>query len=66
MLYDLKNLNQLYFMQQDTGIKLYLSDKVTLCSYNLTMKQCLDVFYLNRRNTTILEEKIYTISRFPS
>ena len=25
-----KNLNQLYFMQQKAGIKLYLSDKVTL------------------------------------
>ena len=30
------------------------------------MKQCLDVFYLNRRNTTILEEKLYTVSWFPS
>ena len=28
----------------------------------LTMKQCLDVFYLNRRNTTVLEEKLYVIS----
>ena len=30
------------------------------------MKQCLNVFYLNRRSTTILEEKLYTISWFPS
>ena len=30
------------------------------------MKQCLDAFHLNRRNTTILEENLYTISWFPS
>ena len=30
------------------------------------MKQCLDVFYFNSRNTTILEEKLNTISWFPS
>ena len=29
-LYDSKNLIKLYFMQQEAGIKLYLSDKVTL------------------------------------
>ena len=32
-----KNLNQLYFMQQEAGIKLYLSDKVTLWPLVLNM-----------------------------